>query len=334
MNCELAQEDIVLAVYGELPDDRTHRLEQHLAHCEACRQEMEAVSALHKAMSAAPPVDPSPSLVARARVRLDEALDAMPQGGVLRRISQSFRRGFGHLQGAPVLASTLILASLCGGAWGGYHYGVNATTAADAAQTLSAAPSVAAAPVAAAPVAADLDASQIAGVSNISFEPGSDTVEVRFYRVLPETAFGTMDDPQIRQLLVLGTRNRGNPTVHDSSVDLLAQACRAGHNCNGGPIRNALMVALRYDRDATVRQKALEGLEPYIGVDMRVRDAILEALLHDSDAAVRTEAIGLLEPVEADSSVREVLETLASQDQNPHIRLVSRQYLADAPQTQ
>ncbi|MGA7521864.1 MAG: HEAT repeat domain-containing protein [Acidobacteriaceae bacterium] len=327
MNCELAQEDIVLAVYGELPDDRTHRLEQHLAHCEACRQEMEAISALHKAMSAAPPVEPSPSLVARARVRLDEALDTLPQGGVLRRIGQTFRRGVGHLQGAPVLASTLLLAGLGAGAWGGYHYGVRSAAAAVQ-------PPAALQSAAAAPVAADIDAAQIAGVSNVDFEPGSDNVEVRFYRVLPETAFGTIDDPQIRQLLVLGTRNRGNPTVHDSSVDLLAQACRAGHDCNGGPIRNALMVALRYDRNATVRRKALEGLEPYIGVDMRVRDAILEALLHDPDASVRTEAIGLLEPVEADSSVREVLQTLASQDQNPHIRFVSRQYLAQAPPTQ
>jgi len=329
MNCELAQENIVLAVYGELPDDRVHLLEQHLAHCEVCRQEMEAISALHTAMSSAPPVEPSPSLVARARVRLDEALDTMPQGGVLRRIGQTFRRGVGHLQGAPVLAATLILASLSAGAWGGYHFGARSAVAAD---QPPATPQVSS--IAAVPVAADLDAAQIAGVSNVNFEPGSDTVEVRFYRVLPETAFGTIDDPQIRQLLVLGTRNRGNPTVHDSSVDLLAQACRAGHNCNGGPIRNALMVALRYDRDATVRRKALEGLEPYIGVDMRVRDAILEALLHDPDASVRTEAIGLLEPVEADSSVREVLETLASQDQNPHIRLVSRQYLEQAPQTQ
>lgn len=328
MNCELAQGDIVLAVYGELPDDRGHVLEQHLAHCEGCRQEMEAIAALHKAMSAAPPVEPSPSLVARARLRLDEALDAMPQGGVLRRIGQSFRRGVGHLQGAPVLASLLVLASLGAGAWGGYRYGVLSATAAAAVQIPAAPGSVAV------PVAADIDAAQIAGVSNINFEPGSDTVEVRFYRVLPETAFGTIDDPQIRQLLVLGTRNRGNPSVHDSSVDLLAKACRAGHNCDGGAIRDALMVALRYDRDATVRQKALEGLEPYIGVDMRVRDAILEALLHDPDAQVRTEAIGLLEPVEADSSVREVLQTLASQDQNPHIRFVSRQYLEQAPQTQ
>ncbi len=326
MNCDLAQEDIVLAVYGELPDDRTHRLELHLAHCEPCRQEMDAISALHKAMSAAPSLEPSPSLLARTRLRLDEALDAIPHGGLLLRISQSFSRAFGHLHDAPVLASTLLLAGLGSGTWAGYHYGARAA--------MAAAQPIALPQTAALPVAADLDGAQIAGVSNISFEPGSDTVEVRFYRVLPETAFGTMDDPQIRQLLVLGTRNRGNLTVHDSSVDLLAQACRAGHNCNGGPIRNALMVALRYDHDATVRRKALEGLEPYIGADMRVRDAILEALLHDRDAGVRTEAIGLLEPVEADSSVREVLETLASQDQNPHIRTVSRQYLDQVSQIQ
>lgn len=60
MNCELAREDIVLSVYGELPDDRVHRLEQHLAQCERCRQEMEAVSALQKAMTALPIAEPSP----------------------------------------------------------------------------------------------------------------------------------------------------------------------------------------------------------------------------------------------------------------------------------
>jgi len=121
MNCELAQEDIVLSVYGELPDDRVHRLEQHLTQCEHCRQEMEAVAALQKAMSVLPPEEPSPSLIARTRLRLDEALDAMPNGGFLRRVSQRFRRSLGWLQGAPVMASALLLAGAAGGGWGGYH---------------------------------------------------------------------------------------------------------------------------------------------------------------------------------------------------------------------
>jgi hypothetical protein len=321
MNCELAREDIVLAVYGELPDDRVHRLEQHLAHCEACWQEMEAVSALHKAMSAVPFEDPSPSLVARTRLRLDEALDAMPQGGWLRRVGQSFHRGVGRLQSAPVMASALLLAGLAAGAWGGYRAGVRTAIAAQP-------------QIHAVPVVADIDASQIAAVSNISLEPGSENVEVRFDRMVPETAFGTLDDPQIRQLLLLAARNPANPAVHDHSVDLLARECKAGHQCTGGPIRNALMVALRYDKNSSVRRRALQGLEPYIAVDMRVRDAILEALLNDPDAGVRSAAIGLLAPVEADSSVREVLQTVASQDQSPDIRNASRQFLEQVSQTQ
>ena len=83
-----------------------------------------------------------------------------------------------------------------------------------------------------------------------------------------------------------------------------------------------------------MRRKALEGLQPYIGVDNSVRDAVLEALVHDSDARVRTEAIGLLEPVDADSSVREVLETVANRDRNPQIRNMSRQYLEQVSQIQ
>jgi len=326
MNCELAQEDIVLSVYGELADDRVHRLEQHLAQCERCHQEMEAVSALQKAMSVLPMVEPSPSLLARTRLRLDEAIDAMPHGGLVRRVSQRFRRGFGWLQGAPVMATAVLLAGAAAGGWGGYRAGQRALHANQNASNQNAASSV--------PVVADVDAAQIAGVSSISLEPGSENVEVRFDRVTPETAFGTLDDPQIRQLLLLGARNRANPLVHDDSVRLLAQECEAGHECTDGPIRNALMVALRYDKDARVRRKALEGLEAYIPIDTSVRDAVLEALVHDPDAQVRTEAIGLLEPVDADSSVREVLQTVANRDRNPQIRDRSRQYLEQVSQIQ
>jgi hypothetical protein len=86
-------------------------------------------------------------------------------------------------------------------------------------------------------------------------------------------------------------------------------------------------VALRYDKDTGVRLKALDGLKPYVAEDMRVRDAVLEALMDDSDPGVRSEAIELLKPVEADSSVREVLHTVASEDDNPHIRTVSQEVL-------
>jgi hypothetical protein len=94
------------------------------------------------------------------------------------------------------------------------------------------------------------------------------------------------------------------------------------------------MVVLRYDRDEGVRLNALQGLQPYVAEDVRVRDAVLEALLNDSDPRIRTAAINVLEPVDADTSVRQVLHTVAHSDQNPHIRLVSRQALSHVPDFQ
>jgi len=99
-------------------------------------------------------------------------------------------------------------------------------------------------------------------------------------------------------------------------------------------VRQALMASLRYDKNAGVRLKALDGLAPYIGEDEAVRNSVLEALLHDDNPGVRTQAIQMLTPVEADGSVREVLHTLANDDRNPYIRTVSQETLAQGPEIQ
>jgi hypothetical protein len=57
-------------------------------------------------------------------------------------------------------------------------------------------------------------------------------------------------------------------------------------------------------------------------------------LMTDPDAAIRSHAIELLQPVQADSSVREVLHTVAADDDNPHIRTVSREVLETQTQFQ
>ena len=53
-----------------------------------------------------------------------------------------------------------------------------------------------------------------------------------------------------------------------------------------------------------------------------MRDAVAQALLTDSNAAVRTRAIAMLEPVQCDTSVRQVLRTVSTRDENPYIRTV------------
>lgn len=325
MKCDLAQQSIALAAYGEISDDVNHQLEQHLLECEECRRDMQAMRSLKTTMSLYPMEEPSPAMVARARMRLEEALDNMPHGGWLVRLTQVLIRSFGRLRATPVMASLLLLVGLGAGGYGGYMAGFKAQQAEQSKLILN---------LGQPPAAAEDNPAQIANVSGITRDDSSGTVKVNYNKLVPESMQGSLDDPRIRQLLVLGSQNNGNAGVRDDSVDLLANECRNGRKCGDGPIRNALMVALRYDKNANVRLKALEGLQPYIAEDMRVRDAVLESLMKDSDPRVRTQAISLIEPVESDSSVREVLHTVAMQDENPQIRTASRQVLQQLPQIQ
>ena len=332
MNCELAHERIVLAGYGELPDEQVHELERHLAGCHECSHERQQMEALKTLATAYPVIEPDPNFVTRSRIRLEEALDALPPKRWYERFSQRLVNNFASLQTAPVAALLMLIVGAGAGTLGGYEY----AQARAAHVATRAAREAAAAPVrteASTQVLASAPA-EVASISSVVRQPNSEMVDVTYNQVVPQHISGSLDDPAIRQLLMLASQNSTSQGVRDDSVGLLAAECRAGHACQGEGIRDALMEALRYDKSETVRQKALEGLEPYVGEDMRVRDAVLEALMNDSDARIRTAAITVLEPVEADTSVRQVLFTVANSDHNPHIRTVSREALSRAPEIQ
>jgi len=329
MNCELAQERMVTAAYGELSDEQTHELDQHLTCCEACRKEREQVYALKVLADLHPVVEPGPNLIARARLRLDEALDALPPKRWYERLGERILSNFASLQSAPAAAALLLIAGAGAGILSGYEY---AQGRAAAAATASQASTPAAAQVQ--PAGALPELANVAGISSIVRRPNSEMITVSYNQVVPRQIDGSLDDPAIRQLLMLASENAVSPAVRDDSVGLLAAECRAGHSCQPSGIREALMVALRYDKSAKVRQKALEGLEPYVAEDIRVRDAVLESLLNDNDPGVRAEAIGLLTPVEADTSVQQVLYSVSNSDRDSQIRNVSRQVLSRVQEIQ
>jgi len=320
MNCEVAGERIVAAAYQELSDEQAHELERHVAACPECQRECEQVLALKVLMDANPVQEPAPNLVARARLRLDEVLDSLPPKHWYERWSTLAWNNFARLQSAPVAAVLLLVIGGGAGSLGGYEYAQSRVAHAAAAQ------------VASAPKARE-SATQpalanVASVSGIVRQPNSEIVDVSYNQVVPRQIEGSLDDPQIRQLLMLATEVGSSPGVRDDSVGLLAAECRAGHSCQPSGIRDALMYVLRNDKSAAVRQKALEGLQPYVSEDIRVRDAVLESLMNDNDPGIRSAAISLLEPVEADTSVRQVLYSVSTTDNNPQIRDVSRQVLS------
>jgi hypothetical protein len=266
--------------------------------------------------------------VARSRLRLEEALDALPPRRWYERLGQRIRNNFANLQAAPLAAGLLLVIGVGAGVLGGNELAANRARHAAAVQAMQTHNQTA-------PTAVSTAPAEIANVSSIVREPNSHRVEVRYNQLVPQRIEGSLDDPAIRQLLMLASENSTSTGVRDDSVGLMAAECKAGHGCQkAAGIRDALMVALRYDKNAGVREKALEGLEPYVAEDVRVRDAVLEALMNDGDPRIRTAAINILTPVEADTSVRQVLYSVSNSDSNPQIRNVSRQVLNSVPEIQ
>jgi hypothetical protein len=321
MNCELAHERIVTAIYGELPDEQMHELDRHMTGCPDCHCDREQLLAMKILADAHPVLEPSANLVARSRLRLEEALDALPPKRWYERLTQRMVNNYASIQAAPFAACLLLVVGAGAGILGSYEY-MQSHRARVAATHPAAAPAVEAAPA------------EIANISSIVRQPNSEMVEVRYNQLVPQQMEGSLDDPKVRELLMLASENAASADVRDDSVGLLAAECRAGHSCQATGIRDALMVVLRYDRSAGVRLKALDGLQPYVAADTHVRDAVLEALMNDSDLRIRSEAVNILEPVEADTTVRQVLHSVANSDQNPHIRTVSREVLSRVPEIQ
>jgi hypothetical protein len=320
MKCQSARDCIVLLNYGELPDELAGVLEQHLTGCEDCREELDAFRGFEERLMALPVLEPSPNLLAQSRMRLDDALDMIPPHGFLTQLRTNFFRWMGYVQSAPALATLLLGVGFLAGNFTHRYQVANAPK-----------------PPAVVTVNHPMEG-VISNVTGVVPVPNSELVQVNYNKIVPESMEGSLDSPEIRNLLLVGTNAAATPGVRMNAVSLLTDECKAGHACqpsvDGNGIRHALMVSLRYDVDAGVRMKALEGLQRYVGQDQHVRDAVLEAVAHDQDAEVRRAAIGLLEPVQSDSSVRQVLRTVATRDANPYIRTASYNALQNSADIQ
>jgi hypothetical protein len=317
MKCEEAKEQLVMLAYGELSDEEQAELELHLHGCGECESEAVEVSSFRTMMAADELPAVNPNLLAASRLKLDEALDeasASTAGTWMMRFRASIVGVWQHLYAAPALATLLVGIGFLSGTSLARYQAANAPK-----------PQM---PV----VISTPNDGVISTISGIVQTPDPDVVQVQYKVLVPTTFKGRIDEPQVRQLLMMAAQRSADNDLRAMSVDYLARECKAGHSCEHGQgdavgSRDALLVSLRYDKNPAVRMRALEGLQPYVGQDQKVRDAVLETLMQDGNAEVRTHAISMLEPVEGDSSVRQVLHTVSTQDANPYIRNASMQAL-------
>jgi hypothetical protein len=306
MNCDWTRDNIVLYIYEELPDDAKFALERHIQHCVTCRKELEAARELKDNMSALPVQEVSPNFLTSSRMELQEALEHAQQSRGWGRFVFDFAGWMHQIRLAPALTAALLMIGFAGGTITTY-------------QVTKGGPRP---PIIESPPASQAN---IVGVTSVTPQENSNKVTIKYDTLSPQTYVGDINDPNIRNLLLLATRNTRNAEVTLNSIDVLRS------RPEDDTVREALIYALRYDSNPGVRLKALGGLRSYVKDDVHVRDAVLEALMHDTNAGVRAEAIGMLDPVKADTSVRDTLLVLAERDQNKYIRSESKRILGSTP---
>lgn len=308
MKCDWVQQNVILYVYDELPDDARHELEQHIARCPNCAADLEQLKGLRADFSSVPVQEPSASLLASSRMKLQEALETAEQGGWWQRFVFEPVTWLNQVRFAPALAAAIFIVGFAGGIGATYKMVKTAT------------------PPTQPPSSSTTSPASISGVSSVVQQPGSNEVTIKYDTVSPQEARGSLNDPNIQQLLLYAARNNFNAGVRMDSVDLLTKQPNDNH------VREALLYALRYDSNTGVRLKALDGLGPYVRNDVQVRDAVLESLMSDTNPGIRIEALRLLDSVRADSSVRIVLQRLADKDENRYIRSQARTMISQLPE--
>jgi len=309
MNCESTKENIVLYVYDELADDAKFEFENHVRQCQGCREELDSSLEFKNDMAALPVQDVSASFLAANRMQLQESLEHAAQSrSFLSSFVFDFAGWMHQIKLAPALTAVLLIIGFAGGVGTTYRMMANR---------------IANPPGPEQPVY--VDAASVANVDSVTPEANSNQVSIKYNTLQSQTTRGSVTDPYIHQLLLLGARNNRNSGVVLDSIDLLSRSAE------DNAVREALMYSLRYDKNTGVRLRALDGLKGYVRNDVQVRDAVVEALMHDTNAGIRQEAISLLDPVKADSSVHQAVQVLSERDGDKFIRAESKRYLASTP---
>ena len=194
MSCEHFQQNAALYVYDELEDDLRHALELHIESCANCNKEVEQLRAMRTVFSMEPVEEPSASMLASSRMRLQEALEqeqpARSWSALLHLRSRWMDASDAF---SPALSAVLVIAGFAGGALTSYRL------AAHRAAAHSVSPS------------APQEAS-IAGIRGIEQDASNpNLVHIRYDRVLPEQAEGAISDPKIQRLLCSRHRANGIP---------------------------------------------------------------------------------------------------------------------------
>jgi hypothetical protein len=303
MNCQEMEQNLPLLLYGELSMGEQAACDEHLAGCASCRAAREKLEQFHRVLAQRPQVEVSATLLAEARLTLEEALERQQHGW-----RALWQNGLPILRFQPAsgfaLALTLILCGF-GLGWGLRPHAGRLTSEVTGVNSEGVA-------------SPDLENMRISGISRVAPDPRTGGVKITMDAERRVTLEGSLDDPKIQQVLVYAVKSYDNPGIRRDTLDALRS------HADNPNIRQALIYAMRHDPNAGVRLEALGAVcNTKSGDD--VHRALLEALEHDTNAGVRVAAVDALidhtEQEGCDAPTAQALEHLAATDSNPYVRL-------------
>ena len=276
---------LVFYACGETNEQETARVEKHLAECATCGSQLAEERSLHEslmeALTASEKYDTGGILLSQCRSELAEALDDLAAPPL-----QAPWRPFGWLRRSMVLrpllsGAVLVLAGVAIGTqlvpWLMVRFDSGA-----GAQTVRVLPSAKFTPE-------QLSKMAVAGISVMPSSDGAGSLQVHVRTEQPQVLSGTVDDPQVRQLLTYVMEN-GDQTDAGVRLDCL-DALRL--RTSDKEVRRALLFAAQNDQNPAVRMKAMDSLRD-AATDPKVREMLMGALNHDANPGVRVEAVNLL----------------------------------------
>ena len=277
---------LVFYACDEVSENERKLIDEHLAVCVSCAEQLTGERALWEAMDAVNPpageINSADALLSQCRSQLAETLDDLsvtpvrehwqPFGWVRRWMalrpawSGAMLVVFGVLLGAEVMP------------W--LQSGLPSNNNGRAVNVLA---------------SQKLTDDQLAkmAVAGINLAPWPNaapgTVQLQLRAEQPIVLSGNVDDSNMRRVLTYVVENgeRFDAGVRLDCLDALKAQARDAQ------VRKALLLAARKDQNPAVRMKALEALKDS-AADDAVREAMLDALAHDANPGVRVEVVNML----------------------------------------
>ncbi len=285
-NCQDITSLFVFYVCNELDERERSSVDEHIAKCESCREQLEEERSFGETLAAMPQdaddLDRAGIILSQCRSELAEKLDDLGRPAVKEETLRFawFRRWM--ILHPAWSGAALVLAGLVLGAQSGQWF-ANRNDVSGLEQAVNVRPGT------------ELTDEQLSKMSfagiNLTPSPSTGTQNVRLQLSAeqPVVLTGSLDDSDVRRVLtyVVKSGDRFNSGVRLDCLDVLRTRSQ------DKDVRGALLEAARKDQNPAVRLKALEALRDSTN-DSSVREVLLESLQHDTNPGVRVEAVNLL----------------------------------------